>query len=337
MNKSAPIPDPKQIPKYKSAPVSDIDPPYLNQSDTLGVTLCLAIIFHFIVILGISFASDETPPQKRYDSMEVILVQNESSQAPEDTAILAQRNLEAGDVGEEDLTDGEAEAPFPDERPDLTPPPPMEMAAAELQQAEENQEVMAAENTQEPDLTETNTAQPQEEFQQQDTDTSEEQVAETALEPQPVEIPPLPSAAELISSSFQIAALNAKIRRNMERKARRPKRTFISASTREYKYAAYMEAWRAKVERVGNLNYPEAVRKQRLTGSLILDVALRADGTLEKISIGRSSGHPELDRAAVHIVRLAAPYAPFPGNIASDTDILHITRTWKFLDGRHIQ
>ena len=91
-----------------------------------------------------------------------------------------------------------------------------------------------------------------------------------------------------------------------------------------------MEAWRSKVERVGNLNYPEAARKRKLSGSLILDVALNDDGSINQITVTQSSGHKILDDAAIRIVELAAPYSPFPDNIRQDTDILHIIRTWRF-------
>ena len=109
-----------------------------------------------------------------------------------------------------------------------------------------------------------------------------------------------------------MAALISEVKRKLETKAKRPKRTFISASTREYKYAAYMEAWRAKVERVGNLNYPEEARKRKISGQLVLDVALNPDGKINQITVRRSSGHKVLDDAAIRIVELAAPYAPFP-------------------------
>ena len=143
-----------------------------------------------------------------------------------------------------------------------------------------------------------------------------------------------PSASELRSNSLKMAALSSEVKRKLESKANRPKRTFISASTREYKYAAYMEAWRAKVERVGNLNYPEEARRRKLAGQLVLDVALNPDGKINQITIRRSSGHKVLDDAAIRIVELAAPYAPFPDAIRAETDVLHITRTWQFLDQR---
>ena len=115
-----------------------------------------------------------------------------------------------------------------------------------------------------------------------------------------------------------------------------PRQRHISASTQEFKYAQYMLAWVAKVERVGNLNYPEAARRNNLSGRLILDVALNPDGSIKAIEFVKSSGHDALDDAAVHIVRMAAPYAPFPADIRDETDVLHITRTWEFLPGNRL-
>jgi protein TonB len=112
-----------------------------------------------------------------------------------------------------------------------------------------------------------------------------------------------------------------------------PRRKRITASTHEFRYASYLSAWTRKVERIGHLNYPQAAREQRLYGSLILEVALRSDGTLERIRVVRSSGYPLLDEAAVRIVELGAPYAPFPPDIAAETDVLDIVRTWQFLQG----
>jgi protein TonB len=87
------------------------------------------------------------------------------------------------------------------------------------------------------------------------------------------------------------------------------------------------------VERIGNLNYPKAAKDQHLSGSLILHVAVRADGSVESVRVVRSSGYDLLDRAAIRIVELAGPYAPFPPDIAAETDVLDIVRTWQFLRG----
>lgn len=128
----------------------------------------------------------------------------------------------------------------------------------------------------------------------------------------------------------EIAAISARINARTAERASRERRKAISTDTREYRYASYMEAWRRKVERIGNLNYPQEAKERGLYGSLILHVALKADGNLEGIRVVRSSGHAVLDQAAVRIVELAAPYAPFPADIKTETDVLDITRVWHF-------
>nr|MBP6807711.1 energy transducer TonB [Chromatiaceae bacterium] len=148
-------------------------------------------------------------------------------------------------------------------------------------------------------------------------------------------VPKRSAAAILASRGQEIAKLNAKIEEDTAAYASRTRRKAISASTQEYKYASYLEAWRRKVESIGNLNYPEEAKRRQLYGNLILRVALRADGTLEEVRVLRSSGSDVLDQAAVRIVNLAAPYAPFPPDIRKETDVLDITRTWQFLSNNH--
>lgn len=146
-----------------------------------------------------------------------------------------------------------------------------------------------------------------------------------------------PSAASILAqTNAEIDRLSAELSRKMKAYANRPRRKFISARTKEYKYASYMESWRKKVERIGNLNYPEEARRQGLYGSLILDVALQPDGAIHNIEVRKSSGHRTLDEAAKRIVRLAAPYAPFPESIRKEADLLHITRTWQFLPSNRL-
>jgi len=153
----------------------------------------------------------------------------------------------------------------------------------------------------------------------------------------PVKARPRPDMAQLLSSTRQeIARLTAELDRNSRYASQKPRRKAINASTQEYRYAAYLEAWRRKVERVGNLNYPDAARRKKLYGDLLLHVAVRADGTVAEIRVLRSSGHKILDDAAVRIVRLAAPFAPFPEEIRKEVDILDITRTWQFLSSNRL-
>ena len=131
---------------------------------------------------------------------------------------------------------------------------------------------------------------------------------------------------------MQMARLASELDRQAQAYAKRPKRKFISANTREYAFANYMAAWVARVERVGNLNYPDEARRRNLEGSLVLTVAINKDGSLERIDIIKPSGHQVLDDAAQRIVELSAPFPPVPKS-EEEIDILHITRTWQFVAG----
>lgn len=326
--------------------------PLITPTDRFGLTFCLAVMAHGILVLGVTFAPEDMP-QSRYETMEIILVQQQS-EAPEDAKILAQANLEGGgDVSEHVSPTTPLPAPFPQEKPEIaTPPPaesqpPAESAANSPELVTESEpepvevvEQIAVESTEADErLAEkvdlkSEEAKPVEEIAEQQK--PEENVSDKKI-PEKPEIPPTPSAMTLMANSFKIASLSAEIRRKLQAKAERPRRKFISASTKEYKYAAYMEAWRSKVERVGNLNYPDAARKQKISGSLILDVALNKDGSINEVTIRRSSGYKILDDAAIRIVELASPYSPFPVKIREETDILHITRTWQFLNSNRFR
>lgn len=169
-------------------------------------------------------------------------------------------------------------------------------------------------------------------------DSPEPSLAPPAL-PEPVEAEPPPPAPRidagqiLASRNQEIARLTASLEARSAAYASRVRRKSVSASTQEYRYASYLGAWARKVERIGNLNYPQAAKEQHIYGSLILHVAVRSDGSVEQIRVVRSSGYDLLDQAAVRIVELAAPYAPFPPDIAAETDALDIIRTWQFLRG----
>jgi protein TonB len=158
--------------------------------------------------------------------------------------------------------------------------------------------------------------------------------------PPPVEAAPKPelaSVADATERTLEIMRLEAQIARDLDTYQKRPKRQHVGARATEYRFARYVEDWRLKVERIGNLNYPEAARQLKLYGSLILTVSIRADGSVENVVIDRSSGRKVLDAAAIHIVQMAAPYAPFPPEIRRDTEILDITRTWTFAPGDELR
>lgn len=114
------------------------------------------------------------------------------------------------------------------------------------------------------------------------------------------------------------------------------RRVTLTPGMKDYRYSQYLEDWRRKVERVGAMNYPEEARG-KFFGSLVLSVALRPDGSVDRIVIVRSSGNPVLDEAAKRIVTFAAPFAPFPPDIRQETDYLDITRTWNFTRGNALE
>lgn len=130
----------------------------------------------------------------------------------------------------------------------------------------------------------------------------------------------------LSSAACAIARLEAQISKDWNAYQERPRRKFIGARTQEYRFARYVEDWRQKIERIGELNYPQAAREQRVFGTLVATVSIRSNGSLERVQIDRSSGYKLLDEATVRIVTMAAPYSAFPEDIARDTDVLHITR-----------
>jgi len=135
--------------------------------------------------------------------------------------------------------------------------------------------------------------------------------------------------------SMEIASLSAELSESVRSYAKRPRKIhqFPCAGIQ---YASYMHDWIAKIERIGTLNFPDEARRQHLSGSLTLDVALNADGSINNIEVLHPSGHPVLDEAAKRIARLAAPYAPFPDYMRRDFDVLHIIRTWEFLSNNQL-
>jgi protein TonB len=145
------------------------------------------------------------------------------------------------------------------------------------------------------------------------------------------------SGDDLVQRSLEIARLEAQISKNNDAYQKLPRRKFIGARTQEYRFAQYIEDWRIKVERIGNLNYPEEARRQQIYGKLQLSVSIRSDGSLESIEVSRPSGHRILDAAAMRIVKLAAPYSALPPEITKDTDILTIVRTWTFTSADRLE
>lgn len=268
-----------------------------------GPLLAIAFVISLGVhaaLLGLQFRMPETKPT-RDRGLEVVLVNARHAKAPEQADVLAQANVDGGGTSEQQAR---PKSPLP--------PQPAQQEGDAL--------VEAKRRTQEPVR------------EQKQVLTRDKAPAKVAAAPKRVEQPaptPQVSGLDLLDSAAAVARLEAEIDRNLDELAKRPRKQFIGAKAKEYRFAQYVEDWRLKVERVGTLNYPDAARG-RLYGSLLLSVTIRADGSVDKVEVHRSSGHKVLDEAAVRIVKLAAPYAPFPPDIRKDTDIIEITRTWSF-------
>lgn len=142
------------------------------------------------------------------------------------------------------------------------------------------------------------------------------------------------SADRKLKTRMEIARLTSELARELEEQANRPKTMYVTASTKKSSAANYMLEWVKKVERVGNLNYPSIAHK--ISGSLVMVAGVNQHGGITEIAVKRSSGHQQLDDAAVNIVKMAAPYPPMSGNLAKETDIIYITRTWQFTSDRSL-
>jgi periplasmic protein TonB len=323
--------------------------PKIGPDDRLGLTMFVAVIVHTMVVLGVSFAP-EPIPEARFEALEIILVPEKSDRPPDDADMLAQANLQGGgDAEKSDPPAAPVKAPIPAQNAEIASSPapavkavpaPMPTIAEPAPQAETSPAPPAAGLAQVhkrlvEEVTQADLAVADKRREAKVESSAVEQPDAEPLTPQkPIDSPPLPTAAQLLTRSFALASLNAELQQRLDSKAKRPRRKYISANTREYRYAAYMEAWRAKVERVGNINYPNAARERRLSGNLLLDVALSSDGAVKEITVRRSSGHKVLDDAAIRIVELASPFAPFPDEVLEEVDVLHITRTWKFVNNQ---
>ncbi len=272
--------------------------------DRFMVFLVLATALHALLFFGISFGITLKPVPMLAETLDVVLVQWRSESEPEQADYLAQASQKGGGETEERSRPAEpisGELPTPAVGPD-----PVQSVEQRPQPAMELREIIAVETPLDPALQPTEVEQPEAEQ---------------------------PDAASLMRQSMEMASLQPEVSERSRWKSKLPRREFISANTREYEFASYMSAWVSKVERIGNLNYPSELRQKKLHGDLILTVGIRQNGTVESIDIMRRSGIPEIDRAAINIVQLAAPYAPLPDNINERVDVLHITRTWRFETG----
>jgi protein TonB len=273
-------------------------------ADLFGATLLFSLLLHGVVILGITF--DAEKPKPSVPTLDVTLVDVANQEAPDKADFLAQANNAGG--GDKDKAARPSEpvsGPLPTPVRGVTPEPKEAQAPAPQERTPQQLLTSSGETAFAVDTT------------KQQTEHQEH---------------PLPISDEEVQRKLEMARLSAEVREQSQAYAKRPKKKFISSNTREYVYAAYMKGWVGRVERVGNLNYPDEARRQGLYGELVLTVGLNKDGTIKSMDVIKSSGHKLLDDAAQRIVRLAAPFPMLPDD-KTKVDELYITRTWQFLPG----
>ncbi|MGE5468886.1 MAG: energy transducer TonB [Ignavibacteria bacterium] len=276
------------------APLADMPPPQRNLTVALGISLLL-----HAVVLSIQFKLPQALGRATEQALDVILVNAKSATRPKDAQARAQANLDGGGDVEEN-------------RRRTTPLPASKDSRDGDAVLEARQRVSALEAEQRRAMTQMKSS----------------KALPNAERREPAPKAPAVSGFDLASNAMAMVRLEGEIGRNVEDYNKRPRVARLGTRTSEYRFAQYIEDWRQKVERIGNLNYPEAA-KGRLYGNLTLSVTIRADGSIKDIFVDRPSGIRVLDDAARNIVRLAGGI-PFPPNIARDTDEIEITRTWSF-------
>ncbi len=305
---------------------------FFKSQDPLTLTLFASALLHAVVIAVIKFEPPELKVfRDKTPALEVVLVNAKTEASPEKADALAQANLDRGG-NTEDERRAKTALPASKDKPADIRVKPAEQTREAAKQAEleaeaerKRQRVAELEKQAEALMTQARAKKAIETVP-----TTKAELPQSESGPEPETMSRTLDRAQLATAIADMARLEAQIAKQQDEYQKRPKRRFIGARTKEYRFATYVESWRQKVERVGNLNYPEAAKEQKIYGQLRMTVSINADGSIESVEINQSSGHPILDNAARRIVELAAPYAPFPDNIRKDTDILSITRTWTF-------
>ena len=268
----------------------------------LKTAVVIATVLHAVFIFGVSFDVDNGSSYA--PQIEVTLAHKPSDRRPDEARHVAQSNQEgSGDEAQENQVTSAPAAPLS---------LPSDTSEALQPERERDSAVL-----QDPALT---TRSASARLLQENT--ARQERADTQL---------LGISPEVDQLTRELASLEAELDEQTRAYSSRARvKRITSVAARESVDAAYLNDWRLRVEAVGNRYYPEASLRYGLYGSLRLLVVIRYDGTLEDIRVLSSSGYTVLDDAAVKIVRMAAPFAPFPPELRAEADKLEIIRTWQF-------
>ncbi|WP_148713706.1 energy transducer TonB family protein [Chitinolyticbacter meiyuanensis] len=272
----------------------------------MAVAVLLSVLVHAAPIFGIRFVMPDPRTLFSGQPLEVVLVNQRTESAPTKADVEAQVNLDGG--GNTDAENRRVKSPLPVQA---------QTSSVELERTQRKQKQLEQEAQQlmtKLDRREATLPAPQK--------SDKPAESQDGLDPEDLR----QQARELSGSAAQIS-------KRWEQYQTRPRKTFIGARAKEYRFARYVEDWRMKVERLGNLSYPVDKYGQKLYGRLLLNIEIDASGNLMLAEVAKSSGNAELDAAAIAIVKRAAPFGPFPPEIRKDTDIIGISRTWTFAKG----
>ncbi|HLI19344.1 MAG TPA: energy transducer TonB [Rhodanobacteraceae bacterium] len=286
-------------------------PTRVTYGDRIGVALLFSLMLHGILILGIGFHFAKPAPS--VPTLDVTLIDTSNAQTPAKADFLAQANNAGGGNSDKAHRPGSPfSGPLPVTQAGVAPVPVM--PASPAQRVASGPHVLTT-------IGAAKTAVPQQ--------------RDTRAEPQSQQ----PVASIPVQQRLEMARLAEEVRDEQEAYARRPRRKYISANTKSVADAAYQVAWVHRIERIGNLNYPDAARRRHLHGNVVLSVTIGSNGHVRGVTINASSGYRVLDDAAVRIVHLASPFPPIPHDRDSSgnriTELV-ITRTWQFLPGNHL-
>jgi protein TonB len=279
------------------------------QNRTLSIAIAASVLVHG-ALLAVRFAAPDAFKFKPADpGLEVILVNAKHDRAPLKAEALAQANLDGGGNAEA----GRSTSPLPDMRRSEDGDG-MKTMQRRIEELEKQQRMLTQMNKK-----------------------SKVTSPPSKEQPHPQVAQPQPNAADAAENAKEILRREAEIAKRIEDENKRPKKTFISPSTREVGYAMYFNSVREKIEKVGTVNFPQKDGK-KMYGELTLSISIFQDGSIyvndkdEGIAVERSSGNPALDDAARRIVRRAAPFGAFAKNMRSSDkeDVWVMTTRFKF-------
>lgn len=278
----------------------DTQQPTIAQSDKLAFCFFLAIAFHGMLLFGIGFTAPKTTPLNSGKTFNVVLAQFEAEKIPAEKDFIGQANQEGGGDSEKKLAPSAREKAWFND-PDQTATEFSQTSSAQMQPKASR--VINSANS------------------RQTAVTQESEQAENRQ---------IPDAASLIDQSYKLSGLIANLDNHQVNQAYKGRKRAISAAIHRATDALYLDSWRRKIEKIGNLNYPQKAKTEKIYGNVTMKVAINLDGTINQVDIMQSSGSEVLDKAALSIVRMAAPFQPLTKDMAKDTDILEIIRVWQF-------